>query len=180
VGKPHGNSHPMIAPYDLFETADRPVYIPSGNDGQWRRLAEVIGRPELADDPRFRTNPDRVKHRPEILEILNAEFRKWPADELCRRLWDATVPAGPVNAMNEVFADPQVVAREIVKEIPHPALATGVFRSVGPPARLHGTPAAIRRPPPRLGEHTVEVLGELGYSDGEIDRLVAGSVAIAM
>ena len=80
VGAPHGNSHPMLAPYDLIPTADRPIFLPSGNDGQMRRLAEVIGRPELADDPRFRTNQDRVAHRRELLDILEAEFLKWPGD----------------------------------------------------------------------------------------------------
>ncbi|MDQ6675212.1 MAG: CoA transferase, partial [Chloroflexota bacterium] len=104
VGKPMGNSHPMLAPYDLIQTADRPIFLPSGNDGQMRHLAEAIGRPELAGDARFRTNQDRVAHRRELLEILAAEFRKWPATALCRRLWDAGVPAGPVNAVAEVYA----------------------------------------------------------------------------
>src|SRR5207302_3501723 len=91
VGKPHGNSHPTIAPYDLLDTADTQVFLPTGNDGQMRRLAEVIGRPELVEDPRFRRNQDRVAHRAALLEILTVEFRKWPAIELCRRLWDVGV-----------------------------------------------------------------------------------------
>jgi crotonobetainyl-CoA:carnitine CoA-transferase CaiB-like acyl-CoA transferase len=133
VGKPHGNSHPMIAPYDLVPTADRPIFLPTGNDGQMRRLAEVIGQPELADDPRFRTNQDRVVHRRALLEILQTAFRKWPATELCRRLWDAAVPAGPVNSVDEVYADPQVLYRDMLQQLPHPGLASGSVRLAGIP-----------------------------------------------
>src|SRR5947209_6348266 len=84
IGKPHGNSHPMIAPYDLIECADRAVFLPGGNDGQVRRLASVIEREDLVTDPRFRTNQDRIAHRQELLAILRTEFAKWPAMELCR------------------------------------------------------------------------------------------------
>jgi crotonobetainyl-CoA:carnitine CoA-transferase CaiB-like acyl-CoA transferase len=167
----------MIAPYDLIPTADRPVFLPSGNDGQMRRLAEVIGRPELAADPRFRTNQARVAHRRELLEVLEAEFRKWSAIELCRRLWDAAVPAGPVNSVDEVYADPQVLHREMVQQVAHPGLSAGSVRLSGFPVKLATHPATLRRHPPRLGEHTDEVLGELGYAPSEIDTLVRGRVA---
>jgi crotonobetainyl-CoA:carnitine CoA-transferase CaiB-like acyl-CoA transferase len=177
VGKPMGNSHPMIAPYDLIPTSDRPIFLPSGNDGQMRRLAEVIGRPELADDPRFRTNQDRVAHRRELLEVLSLEFGKWPATELCRRLWDAGVPAGPVNSVDEVYADPQVLQREMLQEFPHPGLSSGTVRLAGFPVKLPATPPTIRRHPPRLGEHTNEILAELGYTSSEVDALVDSGVA---
>ena len=177
VGKPHGNSHPTIAPYDLIATADRPVYLPSGNDGQVRRLAEVIGRPELAEDPRFRSNPDRVAHRRELLDVLEAEFRKWPAIELCRRLWDAGVPAGPVNSIDEVYADPQVLHREMLQEIAHPGLSSGKVRFAGFAAKLSDTPATVRRHPPMRGEHTLEILAELGFNSHEVDGLIAAGVA---
>jgi len=177
VGKPHGNSHPTIAPYDLIATADRPVYLPSGNDGQVRRLAEVIGRPELAEDPRFKSNQDRVAHRRELLDILEAEFRKWPAIELCRQLWDAGVPAGPVNSVDEVYADPQVLHREMLQEFPHPGLASGSVRFAGFAAKLADTPATVRRHPPMRGEHTHEILAELGFNSQEVDGLIAAGVA---
>jgi glutaryl-CoA transferase len=177
VGKPHGNSHPMIAPYDLIATADRPIFLPSGNDGQWQRLAEVIGQPQLGSDPRFRTNADRVAHRRELLEVLEVEFRKWPAIELCRRLWDAAVPAGPVNRVDEVYADPQVVHREMLRTLPHPGLTSGSVRLAGIPVKLGATPGSLRRHPPRLGEHTDEVLLELGYTPAEIDHLIDTGVA---
>ena len=177
VGRPHGNSHPMISPYDLLHAADRPVFLPGGNDGQVRRLAEVIGRPEIIDDPRFRTNADRVVHRAELLAILQEEFRKWPAMELCKKLWDAAVPIGPVNSIDEVFSDAQVLAREMLQSIPHPGLSAGEVRLAGFPVKLSETQASARRHPPRLGEHTQEVLGELGYSSAEVDALIATGVA---
>jgi len=177
VGKPHGNSHPTIAPYDLIATADRPVYLPSGNDGQVRRLAAVIGRPELADDRRFRSNQERVAHRRELLDVLEAEFRKWPAIELCRRLWDAGVPAGPVNSIDEVYADPQVLHREMLQEIAHPGLSSGSVRFAGFAAKLVDTPATVRRHPPMRGEHTLEILGELGFRAQEIQALISSGVA---
>jgi crotonobetainyl-CoA:carnitine CoA-transferase CaiB-like acyl-CoA transferase len=177
VGKPHGNSHPTIAPYDLIQTADRPVFLPTGNDGQMRRLAQVIGRPEVADDPRFGTNQDRVAHRRELLDILEAEFRKWPATDLCRRLWDAAVPAGPVNSVDEVYADPQVLYRDMLQEIPHPGMSSGAIRLAGFPVKLGATPASVRRHPPRLGEHTQAVLCELGYSASEVETLIRDGIA---
>jgi crotonobetainyl-CoA:carnitine CoA-transferase CaiB-like acyl-CoA transferase len=177
VGKPHGNSHPTIAPYDLIATADTPVFLPTGNDGQMRRLAEVIGRPELVSDPRFRTNRDRVQHRAALLEILSAEFRKWRALDLCRRLWDVAVPIGPVNSIDQVFADPQVLHREMIQSIAHPGLEAGEVRLPGFPVKLSETPATLRRHPPMLGEHTDEVLYELGFTPADVDALVAKGVA---
>jgi glutaryl-CoA transferase len=177
VGKPHGNSHPMIAPYDLIACADRSVFLPGGNDGQVRRLAAVIGRPDLVEDARFRTNLDRVAHRQELLAILRSEFLKWPAMELCRRLWDAAVPVGPVNSIDEVFADPQVLARDMLQSIPHPGLGSGLVRLAGFPVKLTATPPSARRHPPRLGEHTNEILGELGYTPSEVETLVETGVA---
>jgi len=164
VSKPHGNSYPMIAPYDLLHAADRAVYVPGGNDGQVRRMLEVIDRADLIDDPRFRTNQDRIRYRTEFLALVGAEIRKRPAAEWCRVLWAASVPFGPVNSLPEVFADPQVLHRQLVVETEHAALASGVVRTIKPGATLHDTPAEVRRPPPLLGEHTDEVLRELGLA----------------
>ncbi len=175
IGKPHGNSHPMISPYDLVETADRPIYIPSGNDAQIKRLGEVIGRPDLIKDPRFATNPARVEHRQELLAILNEALCSRPADEWCKLLWAANVPAGPVNTVAEVFADPQVQHRQMAQEVAHPIL--GKLQLPGFPVKLGDTPAAIRRHPPLFGEHTIEVLQELGYSEAEISDLLAKGTA---
>src|SRR5260370_10917325 len=138
VGKPHGNSHPTISPYDMLQTADKPVFLPTGNDGQMRRLAEVIGRPELGDDPRFRTNQDRVVHRRELLEVLQAEFCKWPSAELCRRLWDAGVPVGAGNSVGEGFADPQGVPPQVLQGVPRPGLSRCQGRLAGFPGHPDG------------------------------------------
>jgi formyl-CoA transferase/CoA:oxalate CoA-transferase len=170
----------MISPYDLIPTADRPIYLPGGNDGQVRRLAHIIGRPEILEDPRFRTNQDRVAHRTELLQIIGEETRKRTAAEWCRLLWDASVPAGPVNTLPEVFADPQALHRHLVAEVAHPTLSAGVFRSVKPAATLHDMPGDVRRPPPMKGEHTAEVLTELGLAQAEIDALLTAGVASQM
>jgi crotonobetainyl-CoA:carnitine CoA-transferase CaiB-like acyl-CoA transferase len=180
VGKAHGNSHPMIAPYDLLPTADRPIYLPSGSDAAFRRLALVVGCPDLAEDPRFATNQGRVQHRAEMLALLGEALRGRGAAEWCRLLWEASVPAGPVNTVDEVFRDPQVIYRRIVQEIEHPALSSGVFRTTAPPARLHATPGGVHRPPPRPGEHTPEVLAEVGYREAEIQAFLQQGVAQAM
>ncbi len=177
IGKPHGNSHPMISPYDVVQTADRPIYIPSGNDAQIKRLGEVIGRPDLGDDPRFKSNQDRVQNRPELLAILNEALAPRPAMEWCRLLWKANVPAGPVNTVAEVFDDPQVKFREMIQEIPHPTL--GTIRLPGFPTKLEGTPASVLRHPPLMGEHTLEILTEIGFSKEEVSDLVARGIAIA-
>lgn len=177
VAGPHGNSHPMIAPYDLLPTADRPIYLPGGNDGQFRKLAAAIGQPQLADDPRFCSNAERVRHRPQLLAELSAALRQRPAAEWCRLLWAAGVPAGPVNQVEEVFADPQVQHREMVRTISHPLL--GELKLPGLAIKLTETPGHVHRHPPLLGEHTRTVLAELGYTTAEVEDLVARGVATA-
>jgi crotonobetainyl-CoA:carnitine CoA-transferase CaiB-like acyl-CoA transferase len=162
VPRPHGNSYPMISPYDLVHAADRPVYLPGGNDGQVRRMLVAIGKPELVSDPRFSSNQARIAHRSEFLAVVGAEIAKRPALEWCRVLWAESVPFGPVNSIPEVFADPQVVYRGLVVDVPHPGLAGGSVRTIKPGATLHETPASVRRHPPMLGEHTAEVLAEIG------------------
>ena len=132
VGKPHGNSHPMIAPYDLIATADRPIFLPSGNDGQWRRLAEVIGRPELGEDPRFRTNQDRVAHRRELLDGRRGRLPPVARVELCRRRWDAGA-SSPARSIRSPKSMPtrRWLARRCSSRSPTRAVARH-----GPPGRL--------------------------------------------
>jgi crotonobetainyl-CoA:carnitine CoA-transferase CaiB-like acyl-CoA transferase len=168
VPKPHGNTAPMISPYDLLQATDRPVYLPGGNDGQVRRLLEAIGRADLIDDPRFRTNQDRVKHRAELLRLVGAEIRKKTAAEWCHVLWAVSVPFGPVNTLPEVFDDPQVVHSGLVVETPHPAFRSAKLRTIKPGATLHGTPGGVRRPPPLLGQHTQEVMAEIGLLAAQV------------
>jgi len=157
-----GNAHPNIVPYQLFEAADRPFILAAGNDRLFRRTCEVIGHPELADDPAFATNQARVRNRETLVAILQEVFRARPAATWLESLEAAAVPSAPVLALDEVFATPEGSA--MIQEIEDPG--RGVLRLVANPIRGPAGLPPIRRPPPRLGEHTREVLAELGL---EID-----------
>jgi crotonobetainyl-CoA:carnitine CoA-transferase CaiB-like acyl-CoA transferase len=154
----HGNEHPTIVPYQTFRASDADFALGVGNDAQWRRLSEAIGWAELAEDPRFRTNPDRVMHRTELAALLAAHFATAPATDWVARIRAAGIPAGPVRTVAEVLEDPQILAREMVSTVEHPSI--GELRLVGIPFKFSSTPASIRRPPPLLGEHTAEVAEE--------------------
>ncbi|MFE1014628.1 CaiB/BaiF CoA transferase family protein [Streptomyces sp. NPDC058794] len=145
-----GNAHPSIAPYETFHTADRPIALAVGNDRQFAALAALLGVPELADDPRFRTNPDRVAHRGELRALLQDRLRTRGADHWAGVLPAAGVPAGPVNALDEAFAYAERLGVEAVVD-------AGGTRQVAHPIRLATTPARYRLAPPELGEHTAEI-----------------------
>ena len=166
----YGNAHPNIVPYRLFEASDKWFVVATGNDRQYYSLCRAIGRPELAEDPRFRLNRDRVANR-ETLEALLAEvFATRPAEEWTAALLGVGVPSGPVNTVPDIFADPQVLAREMLIELEHPTV--GRMRQAGFPFKLSETPAEARRHPPLLGEQTDEVLRELlGLTPDEVDEL---------
>jgi len=166
-----GNRHPTIAPYETFPTSDGDIVIAVGNDGIWQRFCPAIDRPELAADPRFQTNRDRIAHyavlRPELERALRVRARaEWTA-----RLRAAGVPCGGVRDVAEVLSDPQIVAREMVVPIQHPT--AGPTRVTGTPIKLSGTPGGVRTPPPTLGQHTTVVLEELGYDQQMIADLKA-------
>lgn len=155
-----GNAHLAIVPYQSFRASDRDFALGVGNDGQWRRLCKAIGSPELAGDPRFRTNPDRIAHRAELVSLLQARFAEATAAEWVERIAGAGIPVGLVRTVPEVLEDPQVRARDMVVSVDHPTI--GDLRMVGIPFKFSATPASIRRPPPLLGEHTEEVRAEFG------------------
>ena len=157
VPGPLGNQHPNIVPYQLFEAADRPFILAAGNDRLFERTCEVLGRPELAADERFATNEARVRNRGSLIPLLSEAFATRTAAEWLEALESAAVPCAPVRAMDEVFAASEGAAT--VQEIQDPV--RGLLRLVASPIRIDGARAPIRRPPPRLGEHTDEVLGEL-------------------
>jgi len=157
VPRPLGNQHPNIVPYQLFEASDRPFILAAGNDRMFERACEVLGQPDLATDERFVTNEARVRHREELIPALAEVFRSRPAAEWLAALEDAGVPCSPVLHMDEVFATPD--GSRMVQEVADPA--RGTLRLVAPPIRLDGEAPPARMPPPRLGEHTEEILREL-------------------
>lgn len=170
-----GNAHPNIVPYQVFQARDKPFVVATGNDGQYRGLCRALERPDLAEDPRFRINSERVRLRPLLVPLLAAEFITRDASEWVDRLLANGVPAGPINTLDDVFADPQVLARDMLAEVQHPTL--GPLRMAGIPMKLSETSPRIERHPPLLGEHTEEVLREqLGLSAEEINALRQSAV----
>jgi formyl-CoA transferase len=165
----YGNAHASIVPYQSFRAADDWVAIAAGNDGQFRALVGALDRASLAEDPRFATNPGRVAHREALIPILAEAIAAWPAADLLAALEAAGVPCAPINSLDRVFADPQVEALGAVVRAEHPTV--GDLPMVRWPFELSETPATLRRPPPLLGEHTDELLVELGLSAEEVGRL---------
>ncbi|WP_433183161.1 CaiB/BaiF CoA transferase family protein [Actinoallomurus sp. CA-150999] len=162
----YGSAHPSIVPYQALPTADGHLMVAVGNDGLWRRFADAVGLGHLADDPRFATNPDRVQNREELLTLLEEALAARTSDEWTEILTEAGVPAGPINTVPEALSHPQVLAREMVVETEHPG--AGRLRMLGSPIKLSAQPPAVRSAPPGLGEHTDEVLAELGLTAEEI------------
>jgi crotonobetainyl-CoA:carnitine CoA-transferase CaiB-like acyl-CoA transferase len=164
-----GNAHQNIVPYQVFEVSDGHIILAVGNDGQFRKFCGVAGQPELADDPRFARNAERVRHRALLVPLLAAlMLRRTKADWL-NALETAQVPCGAINSLQEVFADPHVLARGMVTPVQHPL--DPELRLVSSPMKLSATPVRLRHAPPLLGQHTEEVLQEAGLDADEIERL---------
>ncbi len=176
-----GNSHPSLAPYQDFETADGAMLLAIGNDGQFARFCDVAGHAEWATDARFTSNTARVTHRVALVELMQAATRTRSTAQWIAALEDKAVPCGPINTMDQAFADAQVQHRGL--KITQPTSGAAQARtsvssisSVASPLRLMGTPPVLRNPPPALGEHTAEVLAELGLGATQIAALQAGKV----
>ena len=166
---PTGSAHILTAPYQAFPTKDGWINIGGANQSNWERIVKVIGKPELAQDPRFVTNGDRMRNLSALVPIISERTKSRTSAELIRDFEAAGVPVGPINSIGDMLADEQVKSREMVVDVEHPR--AGRVKTLGTPVKFSETPTAIRRPAPLLGEHTREVLRDLGYSAAEIERL---------
>ena len=162
VGR-EGNDHHLLTPYEAIQVRDGLVMVAVGNQRLWHQFCQAIGQPELETDARFVTNTDRMQHRGALKTLLDTCLDGCTRDLLIGRLRAHAVPCGEVRTVAEALADPQLAARDMVVELPHPEL--GTVRLLGNPIKLSRSPAVLHRPPPGLGEHTAEVLAELTADD---------------
>jgi len=174
---PMGSAHPLNGPYQAFETADGWINVGAANQRNWLRFLDVIGAPELNDDPRFASNHDRMQHLAELEEILNGYLRHEPSAVWLQRMEEAGLPAGPVLDILEMQADPQAQARDMILEVDHPV--AGRVKTLGHPVKFSETPASVRRAAPVLGQHSREILQEAGYGTAQIESMIAAGAVIA-
>jgi formyl-CoA transferase len=171
---PAGHHHPLASPYGRFRARDGYLNVASGGQAIWKRLCEAVGRADWASDPRFASPGARLANRAALTEALEAELAKADVTEWIERFVAAGVPAGPVYSLEQVFADPQVLAREMKVELPHPEV--GRFKTTGLPLKWSRTRTKLERRPPLFAEHTREVLRELGVADAELSALESTGV----
>jgi crotonobetainyl-CoA:carnitine CoA-transferase CaiB-like acyl-CoA transferase len=164
-----GSAHPSLVPYQAFRTRDGYINVAVGSESIWARFVQVIGAPELAEDARFRSNSERVRHREALRPLLEPVFEQKSTAEWSAALEAAGVPAGPIYLLSDLFGDPQVRHRNLVVEMNHPK--AGRIKQTGIPIKLSDTPGGFVSPPPLLGEHTDGILTELGYTAPEISAM---------
>lgn len=168
---PTGSAHVLTAPYQAFEASDGWINVGGANQANWERIAEVLGHAEWREDPRFRTNSERMAHLDELVALMNAVLRTKTRAEWQTAFDAAGVPAGPVHTVGEALTHPQTLARGMVVELDHPQ--AGTTRALGCPIHFSATPTAVTRPAPLLGEHTRELLRECGYTDAQVDDFIS-------
>jgi crotonobetainyl-CoA:carnitine CoA-transferase CaiB-like acyl-CoA transferase len=174
IPRRYGSAHPTIVPYQAFASSDGYVMVAVGNDGLWRRFTKAVGREDLAADERFAVNSGRVQHREVLVPLIESIMATRTTAEWVAALDAHGVPVGPIQSVDEALADPQVLARGMVSQVEHPT--AGTVKTVSCPIRLTRTPVSVRTPPPLLGQHTDEVLGELGFDVDAITSLHATGV----
>jgi len=172
-----GSGHASLCPYQAFMAKDDYILISVGSNLLWRKLCDALGLQQYSDDPRFRTNADRVAHRAETVALVQNAVAQRTVSEWMDRLTKAGVPCSPINHIDQLLAEPQIEARQMVLTYQHPV--GGTMKGVAYPVQIEGLERASRRPPPLLGEHTDALLAELGYSTADIERLhAAGAVGV--
>ena len=164
-----GSAHPSLVPYQAFPSADGHFILGCANDGLWKRLCPAIGLDDLTEHPKFQTNTHRVEHREELVSILTEHFQCRRTQEWLDTIGKAGVPCGPINRISDVVEDPQVLAREMMVSLPHPQVPD--LRVPASPLKLSDTPPTMKMYPPGLGEHTDQVLSELGYTSTNVELL---------
>jgi formyl-CoA transferase/CoA:oxalate CoA-transferase len=164
-----GNAHPNIVPYQVFRTSDKYIILSVGTEKLWEAFCDALGLTHLKKDPRFVNNQLRTKNRQKLVPILDDLFAAQPADHWLEKLKDTGIPSGPINTIAETLAHPQHRARNFIVELNHPLL--GTVKSMGNPVNLSATPVNYRLAPPTLGQHSREVLVELGYDETVIASL---------
>jgi crotonobetainyl-CoA:carnitine CoA-transferase CaiB-like acyl-CoA transferase len=169
-----GNAHPNIVPYETFATADGEVAVAVGSERQWPRFCAALGLPALAEDSRFATNGDRVERRSELRPLLAARLAQRTTEAWVGELERAEIPVGAIRDVGTAFDAPEAAALGMAAAVEHPAL--GILRQAGVPLQFEQTPAGIRTPPPLLGEHSDEILADIGYERAGIDALRAAGV----
>ena len=167
-----GAAHPTLVPYQAFMCQDgKYINVAVGSERLWDRFCKAMDREDLLSDPDYAGNGDRVRNRSKLVPLLQQEFLKKPVAAWVRQIEDGGVPCGPINELSHVFADPQVLSRNMLVEIPHPTL--GPIKQTGIPIKFSKTEGSVERHPPLLGEHTQELLAQLGYSRADVERLKA-------
>ncbi|MGX9135128.1 CaiB/BaiF CoA transferase family protein [Rummeliibacillus sp. JY-2-4R] len=171
-----GSAHPSIVPYQAFKAKDMDIILAVANDGLWKKCCEALGWMDLLEDERFIKNIDRVAHRELLVNIISERFLNLESHEIFEKMDNAGVPCGPIHTIDQVLNHPQVLAREMMIDMKHPKIPN--LKVPGFPVKLSETPSAVKYSPPSLGEHTNEVLSELGYSNDQIENLKNKSVLI--
>ncbi len=166
---PAGNHHPVISPYGVYRTQDKPINISVGTETMWKNFCQVIDKPELEKDERFQNNNERVKNRPTLNRLIEQSLSRKTQDEWIEALNQAGIPCGPIYTLDQVFKDPQVLHQKMLLEVDRPKV--GKIPMTGLPVQLSENPPEVLLPPPLLGEHTAEVLQKFGFSPEEVQHL---------